>query len=67
MALKNAFEDLATDAEVVKVKREIIDVHSQLLAAILDQLKLINLHLQEAYDDGFTVEDLDDNIINDIE
>jgi len=59
MGLKNAFANVATDEELVLLKRETIDAQTQLLTGILTQLKLINLHLAEAFETTYDVIDIE--------
>jgi len=59
MALRNAFENLATESTVDSQLTESITTDRALLKAILVELKIINLHLALMNDQELDKEDLD--------
>lgn len=59
MALRNAFEDLATESTLDEIRIDQLTIQRELLEQILEQLKILNLHMSMVNDEEYTNQDLD--------
>jgi len=59
MALRNAFEDLATESTANAILVDQITLQRELLQKILVELKIMNTHLSLMTDDEIDADDLD--------
>lgn len=59
MVLRNAFEDIATEATLEEIRVDQMTKQESLLVQILTQLKIMNLHLAQINDEEYVIDDLD--------